>query len=35
MFVVQELVWTDRVSPFNRPGCVGIQLKRVGIDDEG
>jgi hypothetical protein len=33
--VVQELEWRDRVSPYNRPGCVGIHLKRVGIDDEG
>ena len=35
LYISQAMVWTDRVSPYNRPGCVGVKLKRVGIDDEG
>ena len=33
--VGQELVFSNRVSPYNRPGCIGIKIIRAGTDDEG
>ena len=29
------VVWSHRLSPYNRPGCVGIRLERAGREDEG
>ena len=34
-FPVQDLVWSNRVEPYNRPGCIGIKVLRAGTDDEG
>ena len=34
-FLIQDIVWSSRVSPYNRPGCVGIKILCAGIDDEG
>jgi len=31
----QEIVWSNRVVPYNRPGSIGVQMTRVGVDDEG
>jgi len=31
----QDLVWSNRVEPYNRPGCIGIKVLRAGTDDEG
>ena len=27
--------WSQRLSPYNRSGCVGVRLERVGREDEG
>ena len=27
--------WSQRLTPYNRPGCVGLRLERVGREDEG
>ena len=35
LYIVQDIVWSGRVQPYNRPGCIGVQLYRVGTDDEG
>ena len=34
-FLLQDIVWSSRVSPYNRPGCIGIKIMRAGTDDEG
>ena len=28
-------MWSERVQVYNKPGCIGVQLTRVGVDDEG
>ena len=28
------VTWSQRLSPYNRPGCVGLRLERVGREDE-
>ena len=29
------LEWSQRLTPYNRSGCVGLRLERVGREDEG
>ena len=31
----QPLLWSNRLKPYNKPGCVGITIKNVGYEDEG
>ena len=31
----QPVQWSQRVTPYLRPGCVGISLSTVGLEDEG
>ena len=31
----QPLVWSQRIKPYNKTGCVGISIKDVGFQDEG
>jgi len=31
----QAVEWSARLHPYNRPGCIGLHLDRVGIHDEG
>ena len=31
----EPVQWSGRVSPYTRPGCVGISLTSVGPQDEG
>ena len=33
--ILQEVVWTDRVTPYLRPGCVGLRIARANWQDEG
>ena len=31
----QPLVWSQRVTPYHKPGTIGVSLKNVCFDDEG
>ena len=31
----QPLVWSQRIKPYNKTGCVGISIRDVGFQDEG
>ena len=33
--ILQAVVWTDRVTPYLRPGCVGLRIARANWQDEG